>query len=231
MTNIILTNITLTNFIGKFLTIYFIDIKHTMSVISGDTVKGSFHQGDSLHFSHETLGRQCMANAVAAAVYATMLPVHLWDTSSLDRILLAGDDLYRRRCNNQYEYLQLSDIHHTEVLFYDRYVINGNAPMTGLVDYLIDPSPPFFTLEQAICTMENIQQWTYGVLTLADVNTGSSVLLCVKQGNYYIFDSHSRDVFGNIISNGTSVLLHMRTHNGFIRYIKTIADALNATQF
>ena len=68
--------------------------------------------------------------------------------------------------------------------------------------------------------MENIQEWTYGVLTLADVNTGSSVLLCVKQGNYYIFDSHSRDKFGKIISNGTSVLLHMRTHNGFIKYIK-----------
>ena len=67
-----------------------------MSVISGDMVKGSFNEGDSLHFSHETLGHQCMANAVAAAVSATMLPVHLWDTSSLDRILLAGDDLYRR---------------------------------------------------------------------------------------------------------------------------------------
>ena len=75
-----------------------------------------------------------------------MLPVHLWDTCSLDRILLAGDDLYRRRCNNQYEYLQFSDIHDTEVIFYDRYVINGNAPMTGLADYLIAPSPPFFTL-------------------------------------------------------------------------------------
>ena len=95
--NIILTNITLTNLIGKFLTTYLVCIKGRMSVISGDTVKGSFHQGDSLHFSHETLGRQCMANAVAAAVYATMLPVHLWDTSSLDRILLAGDDLYRRK--------------------------------------------------------------------------------------------------------------------------------------
>ena len=79
--------------------------------------------------------------------------------------------------------------------------------------------------------MENIQEWTYGVLTLADVNTGSSVLLCVKQGNYNIFDSHSRDTFGKIISNGTSVLLHMRTHNGFIKYIKSIADELNATQF
>ena len=79
--------------------------------------------------------------------------------------------------------------------------------------------------------MENIQEWTYGVLTLADVNTGSSVLLCVTQGNYYIFDSYSRDTFGNIISNGTSVLLHLKTHNGLIKYIKSIADELNESQF
>ena len=101
------------------MTTYLVHIKNKMSVISGDTVKGTFHQGHILCFSPQTLGRQCMANAVAAAVYATMLPVHLWESSSLDHVLLAGDDLYRRRCNNQYEYLQFSDIHDTEAIFYD----------------------------------------------------------------------------------------------------------------
>ena len=69
--------------------------------------------------------------------------------------------------------------------------------------------------------MENSQQWTYGILTLADGNEGTSILLCVKQGNYYIFDSHSRDVFGNVVPNGTSVLLHMKTHNACMKiYLK-----------
>ena len=202
-----------------------------MSIISGDTVKGSFHQGDSSYFSHETLGRQCMANAVAAAVYATMLPINYWTSSTLDRILIAGDELYRRRCNDQYQYLQFSDIRETEVLFGQQHDINGNAPMTGLLQYQSAPSPPFFTLHQAISSMENSQQWTYGVLTLADGNDGSSVLLCVKQGNYYIFDSHSRDVFGNVVPNGTSVLLHMKAHNACMKYIKTIGYQLAASKF
>ena len=79
--------------------------------------------------------------------------------------------------------------------------------------------------------MQNSQEWTYGILTLADGNNGASVLLCVKQGNYYIFDSHSRDTFGNMVANGTSVLLHLKTHNGFIKYIKSIGYQLHATQF
>ena len=134
-----------------------------MSVISEDTVKGSFHQGDPLHFSENTLGHQCMANAVAAAVYAIMLPVHLWTQPVLDHILNAGDALYTRRCNSLYQYLQFSDIHDTEVMFGQEYVINPNAPMTGLLEYEIAPSPPFFTLGQAVSTMQNSQEWTYGI--------------------------------------------------------------------
>ena len=115
-----------------------------MSVISEDTVKGSFHQGDSSHFRDQTLGHQCMANAVAAALYAAMLPVNYWSKNVLDRILFVGDELYRRRCNNQYQYLQFSDIRETEVLFGQQHDMNGNAPMTGLLQYESAPSPPFF---------------------------------------------------------------------------------------
>ena len=202
-----------------------------MSIISGDTIKGSFHQGDSSHFSDETLGRQCMANSVAAAVYATMLPINYWNPPVLDRILIAGDELYRRRCNQQYQYLQFSDIRNTKLLFGQQHDMNSNDPITGLLQYESAPSPPFFTLDQVVSSMENLQQWTYGILTLADGNDGTSVLLCVKQGNYYIFDSHSRDVFGNVVPNGTSVLLHMKTHNACMKYIKTIGYQLGATQF
>ena len=202
-----------------------------MSIISDDKVTGSFHQDDSSYFSDETLGCQCMANAVAAAVYATMLPINYWKSSALDCILIAGDELYRRRCNNQYQYLQFSDIRETEVLFGQQHDMNANASMTGLLQYQCAPSPPFFTLDQAVSSMENLQQWTYGILTLADRNDGASVLLCVKQGNYYIFDSHSRDTFDNVVANGTSVLLHMKTHNALIKYIKTIGSQLAASQF
>ena len=202
-----------------------------MSVLVDDTIKGSFHQGDSRYFSIDSIGRQCMANAVAGAVYATMLPVHFWTAATLDRILIAGDHLYLQRCDSHHRYLQMSDIQNNETLFNDEYVLNRSNPMTGLVESNSNPSPPFFTLQQAILTMENRQAWTYGVLTIADEWNGASVLICVKEGNYYIFDTHSRDRYGNVVSNGTSVLLHFRNRNGLIRYIRNVAHQLCASQF
>ena len=41
--------------------------------------------------------------------------------------------------------------------------MNSNPPMTGLLQYESAPSPPFFTIDQAISSMENSQQWTYGI--------------------------------------------------------------------
>ena len=202
-----------------------------MSLKKEDTVQGTFHQGDTSHFNENTAGRQCMANAVAGAVYATMLPINFWTSSALDRILVEGDNLYSRRCNSHYDYLQFSDIHQTEHLFHEQYVINGGEPMTGLIATTRPQTPPFFSLRQAICTMEVCERWTYGVLTIAEETAGVSVLLCIRQGNYYIFDSHSRNRCGNSVPNGTSVLLHFTTQIGLIKYIRTIANELFATQF
>ena len=125
----------------------------------------------------------------------------------------------------------MSDIEESEKLFDDDYLLNCSNPMTGIVQCDTRQNDPFFTLSEAIYRMENRQVWTYGVLTLADETNGASVLICVKEGNYYIFDSHSRDRYGNVVSSGTSVLLHFRSANGVIRYIRNVANQLRASQF
>ena len=202
-----------------------------MSIVHKDTVKGSFHQADPTKFNENSLGRQCLAIAVAGAIYATKLPLHIWTSATLDRILLAGDTLFQRRCNSNYDYLQISDIQNTEQLFRDEYVINMDSPMTGLLQSEIVPSPPFFNLRQAISSMENRHIWKYGILTLASESSGVSVLICVQEGNYYIFDSHSRDNYGNVCQNGESVLLHIRSQNDFIKYIRRIGHQTASSQF
>ena len=39
------------------------------------------------------------------------------------------------------------------------------------------------------------------------------------------------DIFGNVVPNGTSVLLHMKTRNALMEYIKDIGYQLAASQF
>ena len=146
---------------------------------------------------------------------------------------MAGDSLYLQKCEGNYRYLQLSDIQKNgpAQIFGDQYILNCSNPMTGLIDASVEVTSPFFSLNEAISTMENIHLWKYGILTVADDLNGASVLICVKQGNYYIFDSHSRDVYGNVVENGTSVLLHLKSKDAFVKYIKNIACQLCASQF
>ena len=204
-----------------------------MGVVTQDTVKGSYYQGDIRYFSANSIGHQCMANAVAGAIYATMLPVYLWTPATLDRILMAGDTLYLQRCDSHYHYLQLSDIEQKgpAQMFEDQYILYCDNPKTGLIDQDIPLRGPFYTLTQALSTMENVQLLKYGILTVADDSNGASVLICVKQGNYFIFDSHSRDRYGNIIESGTSVLLHFKSKDAIVKYIENIAHQLCASQF
>ena len=196
------------------------------------TVTGSFHQGDITCFSENSRGRQCLANSVAAAIYSTQLPINMWTSSSLDRILLAGDELYLRRCDTNFGYLQLQDIHETEMMFLDQFLLNRQNPMTGLIIYQRAPSGPFFSLTRAITAMENPERWKYGILTIADeTSNGASMMIAVRQGNYYMFDPHGRDRYGNVQEGGTSVLLNFTSKVLFVRYIKNLANQLVTTQF
>ena len=196
------------------------------------TVTGSFHQADVTSFSENSRGRQCLANSVAAAIYSTQLPINMWTSSTLDRILVAGDELYLRRCDNNFGYLQLQDIHETEMMFQDQFLLNRQNPMTGLITYQRAPSGPFFSLTRAITAMENPEQWKYGILTIADETiSGASMMIAVRQGNYYMFDPHSRDRYGNVQEGGTSVLLNFTSKVVFVRYIRNLATQLVTTQF
>ena len=79
--------------------------------------------------------------------------------------------------------------------------------------------------------MENRHVWKYGILTLASESSGVSVLICVQEGNYYIFDSHSRDNNGNVCENCESVLLHIRSQNDLIKCIRRIRHQTASSQF
>ena len=142
-----------------------------MGVVAQDTVKGSYHQGNIRYFSANSIGRQCMANAVATAIYATMLPVHLWTQATLDHILMAGDILYLQRCDSHYRYLQLSDIEQKgpAQMFGDQYILNCDNPMRGLIDQDIHLRGPFYTLTQAVSTMYSVQ---CTVVELWNINCG-----------------------------------------------------------
>lgn len=56
-------------------------------------LQGNFDQSDHIKFP-EFFGRQCSANAVAAACRTSTLKPELWVPSTIDQCLYAGNDLF-----------------------------------------------------------------------------------------------------------------------------------------
>ena len=68
------------------------------------------------------------------------------------------------------------------------------------------------SLINAMHSMVNNNQWTYGILCLGQLQSadGLASVLLVHQNDCYIFDPHSRNANGKPTSHGTSVLLHFQ---------------------
>ncbi len=74
-------------------------------------------------------------------------------------------------------------------------------------------------------------RWMYAMLFLSDGVAGSSVLLCVHKSQVYIFDSHSQNGKGQVVSNGTSVLLKFSKLLDCFLYIQVQAWNMNSLLF
>ena len=72
-------------------------------------VKGSFHQGDLSIFSADSVGRQCIANCVAAVSFAKLVPLYKWSSNNIDSILKCGDSIYKTVKTN-HDFLHVSDV-------------------------------------------------------------------------------------------------------------------------
>ena len=59
-------------------------------------IKGSFHQGSLYIFDTQTAVCQCVLNCIAAAAYASIVPVPKWTGESLGCILYCGGALYKK---------------------------------------------------------------------------------------------------------------------------------------
>ena len=73
--------------------------------------------------------------------------------------------------------------------------------------------------------------WTYGILCLGHMTSGSASALLIHGNDCYIFDPHSRDSTGKPIEGGTSVLLHFHNVQECCVYIKQLGNIMNCNQY
>jgi hypothetical protein len=160
------------------------------------------------------MGKQCVTNAAAALFYSLIVSPAHWQSQDLDDILDQGDFWYKEMksaipclsylsvdqlppyysCFNQYFKLKCVGVPHNVTLNYTE-----NSPALPMADFI---------------RKFNTQ---YGVIVLL----GSQAFALIHvDDRYYLFDSHSRDKFGNSASDGFSIFLSFSNSSHLNIYLK-----------
>ena len=199
--------------------------------LSLHTVRGTFHQGDR-RFA-ESMGKQCVPNSIMAIIYTNILPLNQWKTEHLDSILIAGDTLYKY-IDTQHDYLLINDIPNTIEAFGKQYQIEKTMEIFGVLSNTSSESIGQ-TLEQAIMSMINTDKITNAVMCIGSSESvhsaGYACGLMIGATNCYIFDPHSRDMYGTPADPGTSVLIHFTSPEQCCAHLYMLGYTLYGSQF
>ena len=194
-------------------------------------VLGSMHQGNSVLLP--AAGRQCVANVLSFFLFTKVKAPSTYTTDNIDSILYQGSSLYnqiiahRLIANN---FLLINELP-TEV--------NVNRSMCllscraddacfGLVFNEQPINPPFYTVENAFAHLLAEQKYVFCTLASYEGNSsGSTIAVYRCNGIFYVFDPHSRNKEGMLVSDGKSVLLTFALLSKLIEYVRNLAKSMN----
>ena len=171
------------------------------------TICADFSQSNTRKFGHNA-GKQCVAMSLTAIVQTQVKDITTWDSSFLNAILSAGNNLYTFIHNSvNHDYLLLSDV--PEMVSVDNkvYCLQCSESFSGDV-FQISDDEPFYMLKTALNKIFSPTELNYQhCLLIIDCNT---VAICmISEGMFKIFYSHSRDLYGIPDPFGKCVLIQV----------------------
>ena len=166
--------------------------------------QGSIHQGNQ-RFGF-TAGRQCTCNALSSVAFTLIKSQGTWNSKDMDFILENGDMIYKNL--NIEGYVAMDELPQqfrfknstTFKAVFQSYSVHpvylNNLHLSFLFQEIpIDTSCFLFTLR------------------------GLTMSVTLTSKHYFLFDSHSRNINGEIIPDGFSVLLKFSSRKSLERHI------------
>ena len=154
-------------------------------------IQGSFHQAD-LRFGY-TAGIQCSCNSIISICYAKFRKISLWKYHDLDYILEQGDANFKQ--------LGFKEMPYTDEFPRELNLENNLCFVKSFVchdgEFVSDDAAINFVSKELL-------QGNCGAIVIIN---GYSIAIMYQKEKIFVFDSHSRDSCGNIVSNGTSTLM------------------------
>ena len=158
------------------------------------TICADFSQSNTRKFG-QNAGKQCVAMSLTAIIHNQITNVNAWDSSFLNVVLFAGNSLYT--CINKSTnktFLLLTDVPEmlsvSDKIYYLQYSDSYAGDLFRTTNNL-----PYYSLENALNSLFLNSELNYQhCLLTIDCNTVA--IFKTTEGNFKIFDSHSRDSYG-----------------------------------
>jgi len=191
---------------------YFCQINsHKMSVTPYRVVQGTFNQGDS-RFGYSA-GIQCSCNTIVSLCFSKFRVLTSWKTHDLDYILIEGDSNFKRLGFTETPFVE----QFPKIVFIEGQECNIRFDVVD-GEFTCNNTTINFVSEELLLSH-------CGVVI---VIRGYSISIKFYLNEFFVFDSHSRDVVGKITPNGKCILMRFSSIKDIENYIRqTYCDQAN----
>ena len=184
-------------------------------VDNNQTISADFSQGDP-RFGQNS-GKQCVAMSLTSIVYSNILFVNIWDRTTMNTILVAGNSLYDCISRSiKKDLLLLTDVPEMVSIDNKIYCLQYTESFSGGLLFTTN-SDPFVTLEYALNQVFSSSLLNYQTALLT-IGSNTVAIFRPFPEVFKIFDSHSRDLNGMPSSCGICILTCVEGLQTLVQY-------------
>ena len=184
-----------------------------------NTIAAPYSQSNTEIFGVRNAGRQCVAMSFIALIYNFRKSVST--STDLVHIMDIGNQLYTSLSESTSEtFLLLSDLPAMVNLFETNYELRFSESYSGILNgqFLRIGDYQFVTTLDA--AFESLVRENYSNFILT-VGSYAVAIYCLDSGVFKVFDSHSKDLFGQTHRLGTcTVIIEIDSLNKLVQYFK-----------
>ena len=176
------------------------------------TIRAPYSQGN-VHIFGVNAGQQCVAMSLCALIYHNMRGIN--SSNDLLKTMHIGNELYSSLSQlARQSFLMLTELPTMLTVLDENYQHTGN--IHG--DSAIDGFQYCMGLQRALQSLIS-QQYNSFILIVGAVGVA---IPYPDDGQFSIFDSHARDIYGNSHPQGTCDLLHVPCISHLVHYFQSL---------
>ena len=193
------------------------------------TICADFSQGNTKKVP-QNAGKQCLAMSLTAIIYNYITNANRWNSTVLNSILHAGNNLYSFISNSvKKSYLLLTYVPEMVSVFDGIYCMQYGDRFAGDL-FVRNTTLPFYSLKDSFNNLfkETCLNYQHCMLT---IGCNTVAIFKTSEGTFKVFDSHSRDLYGIPHPFGKCILASLDSIESLVIYFQSTVPPGHETPF